>query len=230
MLTSSSAAYGLGMRCVIVVPTFTEAATISSLLDALVSGIAVAPDGTRIDVLVVDDSSPDGTGTIVQGHPAFGDRIRLLTRTTNDGLGAVYRAGFAAAVDAGYDVVVQMDADGSHPASEVPAMLAVLRRHDVVIGSRYIAGGLTQNWPARRRALSWAANVYTRGVLGLRTRDTTSGFRAWRAAALAGAGLWRPRPTATGSRWRTRGGPNARDCGSSSTRSHSGSALTAGRR
>ncbi len=176
------------MRAVIVVPTYNESASVSALLDALTAGV-VSPDGTPVDVLVVDDSSPDGTGRVVQGHPGFGVRVRLLTRTTKDGLGAAYRAGIADAVDAGYDVVLQMDADGSHPARDVPAMLAGLAHADVVIGSRYVAGGSTQGWAPPRRALSWAANRYARGVLGLRTRDATSGFRAWRVTALIRAGV-----------------------------------------
>jgi len=172
------------MRCVIVVPTYNEAGTISMLLDPLLAVAPATAGDPQVDVLVVDDSSPDGTGDLVRSHPEFGNRVQLLTRTAKEGLGAAYRAAFRAAITAGYDVVVQIDADGSHPAAEITAMLAQLGAHDVVIGSRYIAGGRTRNWPARRRALSWAANVYARGVLGLRTRDATSGFRAWRASAL----------------------------------------------
>lgn len=188
MVASSGAAYRPGMRCIIVVPTYNEAATIAALLDGVGAARSAAPS-TRIDVLIVDDSSPDGTGEVVRRHPAFGDWVRLLTRTSKAGLGAAYRAGFAAAVADGYDVVVQMDADGSHPAAEVPAMLALLQTYDVVVGSRYVAGGATENWPLRRRLLSWGANLYARRVLGLRTRDATSGFRAWRVAALVAAGV-----------------------------------------
>lgn len=186
MIPSSGTTYGPGMRYAVIVPTYNEADTISGLLDQLVA--VAQPGDPQVDVLVVDDSSPDGTGEIVQAHPEFGGRIQLLTRAAKDGLGAAYRAGFDAAVTAGYDIVVQMDADGSHPAAEVQAMLAQLDTYDLVIGSRYIAGGRTRNWPVRRRALSWAANLYARGVLGLRTRDATSGFRAWRAAALTQIG------------------------------------------
>lgn len=171
------------MRCLIVVPTYHEAATIGSLLESLHAVRSATPDA-RLDVLVVDDSSLDGTGDLVRQHPGFGAWVRLLTRPTKDGLGAAYRAGFAVAVSDGYDVVVQMDADGSHPVAEIPAMLALLGTHDAVVGSRYVAGGATVNWPARRRALSWGANLYARCVLGLRTRDTTAGFRAWRVEAL----------------------------------------------
>ncbi|GAA1977352.1 polyprenol monophosphomannose synthase [Nocardioides panacihumi] len=175
------------MRCVIVVPTYNEAASVGALLDRLADARSAASDAS-IDVLVVDDSSPDGTGDVVRGHAAYGSWVRLLTRSSKDGLGAAYRAGFAAALDAGYEVVLQMDADGSHPATEIPAMIELLRGQDVVVGSRYVAGGVTENWPLARRLLSWGANVYARRVLGLRTRDATSGFRAWRAAALLAAG------------------------------------------
>jgi dolichol-phosphate mannosyltransferase len=177
------------MRHVVVVPTYNEAATISRLLDGLLDVTAGWPGDGRVDVLVVDDNSPDGTGSIVRARDEFGDRVSMLSRRSKEGLGAAYRAGFAAAVEAGYDVVVQMDADGSHPVAAVPAMLDLLSTHDVVIGSRYVPGGATMNWPASRRALSWAANTYARGVLRLRTRDVTAGFRAWRADALARAGV-----------------------------------------
>lgn len=176
------------MRCVIVVPTYNEAATIGDLLEAI-GTIRTGTSDAVIDVLVVDDNSPDGTQGVVSGHPGFGDWLHLLPRALKGGLGAAYRAGFAAAVQDGYDVVVQMDADGSHPASAVPFLLALLRTNDVAIGSRYVPGGRTENWPAQRRALSWAANTYARSVLRLRTRDSTSGFRAWRAEAIAAAGL-----------------------------------------
>lgn len=148
-----------------------------------------------MDVLVVDDSSPDGTGAVVAAHPHFGTRIQLLTRSVKDGLGVAYRAGFAEALAADYDVVVQMDADGSHPTSEIPAMIAALVDHDVVIGSRYVEGGRTVHWPRRHRALSWGANLYARLLLGLRTRGSTSGFRAWRAAALVAAGAVQTSPS-----------------------------------
>lgn len=176
------------MRCVIVIPTYNEADTLPELLTAIDAVRATAQD-TALDVLVVDDNSPDGTVGLVRGHSGFGDWLRLLTRTSKDGLGAAYRAGFTAAVADGYDAVVQMDADGSHPVAAVPEILALLDTHDVVLGSRYVPGGATENWPRRRQVLSWGANVYARRVLALSTRDTTSGFRAWRTDALVAAGV-----------------------------------------
>lgn len=176
------------MRCVIVVPTYNEVSTIGALLDAIGS-LRPTMSGTALDVLVIDDGSPDGTQDLVRAHPGSGDWVHLLSRVTRDGLGAAYRAGFAAAVRRGYDVVVQMDADGSHPVTVLPDLLALLRCHDVAIGSRYVPGGRMENWPAHRRWISWAANTYARTVLRLRTRDSTSGFRAWRAEAVLAAGL-----------------------------------------
>ncbi|MER7556559.1 polyprenol monophosphomannose synthase [Nocardioides sp. NPDC126508] len=185
------------MRCVIIVPTYNEAATLPALLSAL-EAVRAVPAHTRVDVLVVDDNSPDGTATVVRRHEGFGDWLTLLDRPGKEGLGAAYRAGFATALAAGYDAVVQIDADGSHPAAEIPAMLELLRTHDLVLGSRYVPGGATENWPLRRQALSWCANAYARGLLGLRTRDTTAGFRAWRADALVRAGVLRTTSTGYG--------------------------------
>lgn len=172
-------------RCCVVVPTYDEADGIAVLLDRLLAATA----GGDVDVLVVDDNSPDGTADVVRAHPAYGGRVRLLLRPGKEGLGAAYRAGFAHAVDAGYPVVVQMDADGSHPVDDVLPMIAGLDSADVVVGSRYVAGGATRGWPWTRRALSSAANLYARAALRLRTHDATAGFRAWRSSAVHRAGL-----------------------------------------
>ena len=171
------------LRCVAVVPTYDEAATILPLLERL-AAVRSGPGAPHLDVLVVDDSSPDGTGDLVRAHPGHGDWLHLVTRAAKDGLGAAYRAGFSYAVDDGYHAVVQLDADGSHPVEEIPAMLALLADHDLVIGSRYVPGGGAEGWPVRRRMLSLVANTYARRALRLRTRDATSGFRAWRLGAL----------------------------------------------
>lgn len=176
------------MRSVIVVPTYNEAESVVPMLDRLTSlGESTSVD--LPDVLVVDDSSPDGTGELVKSHPAYAERIHLLTRTSKDGLGAAYRAGFRAALDSGYDAVVQMDADGSHPTDAVLPMLGKLAVNDLVIGSRYVPGGATENWPMQRKFISWGANTYARTVLRLKTHDATAGFRAWRSDALVDAGV-----------------------------------------
>jgi len=177
------------VRSVIVVPTYNEADSVGPMLDRLTALGAGRAASELPDVLVVDDSSPDGTGDLVRRHPAYGSRVRLLTRASKDGLGAAYRAGFRAAVDAGYDAIVQMDADGSHPVDAVLPMLDRLAGHDLVIGSRYVPGGATQNWPWQREVVSRAANTYARAVLRLKTHDATAGFRAWRASALLAAGV-----------------------------------------
>ncbi len=163
---------------VVVVPTFNERDTIPVLLAALRASVPGA------DVVVVDDSSPDGTADLVRSDPRFGTGVFLIERHRKGGLGAAYRAGFGWALDAGYDGIVQMDADLSHPPGRVGHLLAALERADVVVGSRYVAGGRVSDWSRRRRALSRGGNAYVRTVLGLSTHDCTAGFKAFRASAL----------------------------------------------
>jgi dolichol-phosphate mannosyltransferase len=174
-------------RCVVVVPTYDEAETIDRFLDA---GLTATRD-LGADILVVDDSSPDGTGEKVRRHAGFGSRVHLLSRPDKEGLGAAYRAGFTWALHRGYDAIVQIDADGSHPVDRIAPMVAALADAELVIGSRYVPGGSTAGWSRRRRLLSWAANTYIRVVLGLGQRDATAGFRAWRASALVELGISR---------------------------------------
>jgi dolichol-phosphate mannosyltransferase len=166
------------MTSVVVVPTYCEAANITALLDGVLAAVG------DLDVLIVDDNSPDGTAARVRSHPAFGRRVHLLSRPGKAGLGAAYRAGFGWALAAGYDVVVQMDADLSHPPERLPALLAALDDADVAIGSRYVRGGAVRDWPVGRRLISWAGNVYVGLVLGLSVHDTTAGFKAFRRQAL----------------------------------------------
>jgi dolichol-phosphate mannosyltransferase len=166
------------VRTIVVVPTYDEADGIERLLDAVLRHV---PDA---DVLVVDDNSPDGTATLVTAHPDFGSRIQLLNRPGKAGLGAAYRAGFSWALTRGYDVVVQMDADLSHPPDRIPALVGALAEADVAVGSRYVHGGGVADWPWSRRLLSWGGNRYVRLVLGIPTRDATAGFKAFRREAL----------------------------------------------
>ena len=161
-------------RALVVVPTYQEAASIRTALD-----LVLAADPS-VDVLVVDDASPDGTGDIVEQLAAQQPRLHLLARPGKAGLGTAYRAGFAWGLERGYDELVEMDADLSHPADRLPALLAALADADLVIGSRYVPGGSTRNWPAHRQAISRLGNAYVQTVLRLGVRDATGGFRAFR--------------------------------------------------
>jgi dolichol-phosphate mannosyltransferase len=166
------------MRNLIVVPTYNERGAITDLLAALEREVPAA------DVLVVDDSSPDGTADRVRVDPRYGVAVFLLEREVKDGLGGAYRAGFAWALNHDYEGVVQMDADLSHPPQRVPALIAALEDADVAVGSRYVKGGRVSHWRLRRRLLSRAGNLYVRLVLALTTRDTTAGFKAFRSSAV----------------------------------------------
>ncbi len=168
-------------RVLIVTPTYNEA---GSLADTVASILAATPDA---HVLVVDDASPDGTGAIADTLAAADPRVTVLHRSGKQGLGRAYVAGFRVALDRGYDVIVEMDADGSHPASALPALLAALAEDPGVglaIGSRYVPGGGLADWAAGRRLLSRAGNAYARAMLRLDVRDVTAGYRAYRAVVL----------------------------------------------
>lgn len=170
------------MRSLIVVPTYQEAENITRLLEAV---RAAAPES---EILVLDDDSPDGTGKLAEAAGADLGSVTVLHRPAKEGLGAAYREGFAWALDRDFDVVVQMDCDLSHDPAVVPELIRVVTDPsdpvDCAIGSRYVPGGSTPNWPAHRRLLSRYGNRYTAGVLGLGIHDVTSGFRAYRAEAL----------------------------------------------
>ncbi len=167
------------MRTVVVLPTFNEAENIAALLRAVRQA---QPDA---DVLVVDDNSPDGTAALAEASAAELGRIKVLHRPGKHGLGAAYRHGFTTAFDEGYEAIVSMDSDFSHDPAVIPTMLQLVADGaDAVIGSRYVPGGSTQDWPLRRRLLSKWGNRYTAAVLRLPVRDCTSGYRAYRADAL----------------------------------------------
>ncbi|MCL2849757.1 MAG: polyprenol monophosphomannose synthase [Micrococcales bacterium] len=163
----------------VVIPTYDEALTVAAALEGLAEHVPAA------DVLVVDDGSPDGTADLVEQIAAeapAGRQVSVLRRTGKLGLGTAYLAGFAWALDRGYDVVVEMDADGSHRAQDLPALLAA--DADLVIGSRWVRGGQVVSWPRRRQVLSRGANWYTRVLLGVKVKDATAGFRAYSADLL----------------------------------------------
>jgi dolichol-phosphate mannosyltransferase len=162
----------------VVIPTYNEVQTLPVVLDRVHRAVPSA------HVLVTDDASPDGTGALADERADADPRVWVLHRPGKAGLGAAYRAGFAWGLERGYRVLVEMDADGSHPPEALPRLLHPLTWADVVIGSRYVAGGSVVNWPARRLWLSRGGNTYTRLALGLPVQDTTAGFRAFRAEAL----------------------------------------------
>ena len=176
-------------RTTIVIPTYNEAdnlpALVAELLALNVSGLAV---------LVVDDNSPDGTGQVADVLAGrFPGVVSVRHRPEKQGLGRAYVDGFQRGLAAGADFIIQMDADFSHPPEAIPTMLDLMRDYDVVVGSRYVAGGrLDERWSWWRRLLSWWANeVWSRTILRLKTRDITAGFKCWRRAALLGIGLER---------------------------------------
>ena len=138
----------------------------------------------HVHILVVDDASPDGTGEIADALAREDDHVQVLHRRAKQGLGVAYLAGFGWGLKRGYDVLVQLDADGSHQPEELPRMLSALRHADLVVGSRWVPGGRTLNWPLARRLISQGGTLYARLALGIPIRDATGGYRAFRASAL----------------------------------------------
>jgi dolichol-phosphate mannosyltransferase len=198
----------------VVLPTYNERATIRAVVERTLAAAGAPPavDGAPgmqergsdqlaagdagpvtgdpgappvAEILVVDDGSPDGTADVVRELAASDPRVRLLERTKKEGLAAAYAAGFRVALDEGYDVVVEMDADLSHLPEELPQLLRGAQVNDLTIGSRYIPGGSVTNWGRLRLWLSRGGNAYTRAMLGIPIRDATSGFRAFRRELLA---------------------------------------------
>lgn len=167
------------MRVLTIIPTYNE---IESLPDTLSRLRKSVPDS---DVLVVDDNSPDGTGEYADGLAVEDHDVYVLHRQSKEGLGAAYIAGFRWGLERGYDVLVEMDADGSHRPEELPTLLAAVDAGaDLVIGSRWVPGGSVVNWPLHRKLISRAGSTYSRLLLGLRLRDITAGYRAFRRTTL----------------------------------------------
>ncbi len=164
------------MRTLVVIPTYNEAATLRRVVETVRVG--------RAHVLVVDDASPDGTGELADWLAERDYGVHVLHRPGKAGLGAAYRAGMRWALASGYDVIGQMDADGSHDPADVPRLLAALRNADLVIGSRYVPRGAVRNWPRTRRLLSRAGNTYVRMCTALPVADATAGFRMFRRQTL----------------------------------------------
>lgn len=172
------------MRTLVVVPTYNEMGSI----EPTVARIRLAVP--HADVLIVDDNSPDGTGAVADELARRDNQVQVLHRPTKVGLGAAYLHAFRVARDQAYDTVVEIDADGSHDPLELPAMLALLESQsaDLVIGSRWVAGGAVLNWPWLRRVISRSGNGYARWMLQSRVRDLTAGFRAYRLESLDSLG------------------------------------------
>ncbi|CAN5243027.1 polyprenol monophosphomannose synthase [soil metagenome] len=162
----------------VVIPTYDEVENLADTVGRLRVAVPVA------HVLVVDDNSPDGTGALADSLAAEDDRVHVLHRPAKNGLGAAYVAGFRWALERPYDVVVEMAADGSHAPEQLPELLAELEHGDLVLGSRWVAGGAVLDWSPARQLLSRGGNLYTRLALRLPLRDATGGFRAYRADVL----------------------------------------------
>jgi len=165
-------------KILVIIPTYNEIESLPLIV------AAVRKKAPAVHILIADDNSPDGTGTFADTLALADPQIQVLHRTVKDGLGAAYLAGFAWAKTNGFDVVVEMDADGSHRAIDLPVLLNALVDADAVLGSRWISGGEVVNWPLRRKVLSQGGNLYTRLMLGIPLRDATGGFRAYRISAL----------------------------------------------
>lgn len=173
------------MKTVVVIPTYNERDNIEKLVAAVLS------QNNSVHVLIVDDSSPDGTGELVDRMARDDDRVRVLHRPGKLGLGSAYREGFRFALDHGADCIMEMDADFSHDPELLPRFLEKMQDFDLVIGSRYLNGVSVVNWPLRRLMLSYFANVYTRVITGLEISDCTSGFKCFRRKVLESIDLAR---------------------------------------
>jgi dolichol-phosphate mannosyltransferase len=162
----------------VLIPTYNERENLPLIVSRLRAAVPEA------DVLVLDDNSPDGTGAVADQLAADDDQVRVLHRERKEGLGAAYLAGFAWALEQGYDAIVEMDADGSHRPEQLRSLLDALADADVALGSRWVPGGSVINWPLHRKVLSLGGNVYTRVLLGVPISDATGGYRAYRASSL----------------------------------------------
>jgi dolichol-phosphate mannosyltransferase len=166
----------------LILPTYNEAENLEPMVRAVLPRLAEG--GRSPTILVVDDASPDGTGRIADRLAAELPELRVLHRPRKDGLGRAYLAGFAAALEGGADLVLQMDCDFSHDPADVPRLMAAADAADLVLGSRYVPGGGVENWALRRRIQSRGGCAYARLILGVPVRDLTGGFKCWRRTAL----------------------------------------------
>ncbi|MGB8385164.1 MAG: polyprenol monophosphomannose synthase [Dermatophilaceae bacterium] len=165
-------------RVVVLIPTYNERDNLARIVGRVRAATPAA------DILVLDDNSPDGTGDVGDQLAATDPHVHVQHRADKQGLGAAYLAGFAWAIERGYDAAVEMDADGSHQPEQLPALLAAAAGADLVIGSRWVRGGSVVNWPLHRKVLSVGANVYTKYLLGMPVNDATAGYRVYRTSVL----------------------------------------------
>jgi len=172
-------------RVIVIIPTYNELENLPLIVEQVLA------QNESLEVLVVDDNSPDGTGKVADALREKTGRVHVLHRPGKAGLGAAYRAGLAEALHLGADIVIQMDADFSHPPATIREMLQEIESHDIVMGSRYVNGITVVNWPIERILISWAANVYARFVTRLSTTDATGGFRCIRRELLEQIGFER---------------------------------------
>jgi dolichol-phosphate mannosyltransferase len=175
---TESSSRGALRRIVVLIPTYNERENLPRIIARVRAAVP------SLDVLVLDDNSPDGTGSVADELAASDAQVHVLHRAGKQGLGAAYKAGFAWALEQGYDAAVEMDADGSHQPEQLPSLLRAAEHADLVIGARWVKGGSVVNWPMHRKALSIGANIYTKFMLGLPVNDATGGFRVYRASAL----------------------------------------------
>lgn len=166
------------MKVLVIMPTYNESGNIVKSVQKLFS------HNPTVDLLIVDDDSPDGTGQLADQLAKEDPRVSVLHRREKNGLGAAYLEGFEIGISRGYDFLVEMDADGSHRAEDLPKLLDKCQVSDLVIGSRYVPGGVTINWPLHRKLLSRGGNLYARIMLGSKLNDMTAGFRAFRSSFL----------------------------------------------
>jgi dolichol-phosphate mannosyltransferase len=167
------------VHLVICLPTYNERANLEPLVRRLVDVV-----GPKAHILVIDDASPDGTGEIADRLRYELPSVSVLHRARKDGIGPAYIAGFRRALEAGAERIVQMDADFSHDPADIPRLIAATEQADLVLGSRYVSGGGTQNWGRGRQAISRFGSFYSRAVLGVSIRDLTGGFKCWRRETL----------------------------------------------
>lgn len=176
-MTDTSPFADLG-RIVVIIPTYNERENVEDIVGRVRAAVP------EVHVLVADDNSPDGTGRIADRLAADDDQVEVMHRVAKEGLGAAYLAGFAWAIERDYDVIVEMDADGSHQPEQLHRLLTELRTADVVLGSRWVEGGSVVNWPRYRELISRSGSLYSRMALSVPLRDVTGGYRAFRTTAL----------------------------------------------